>query len=70
MGEPGGAGQAADTSKPVTCQAFRHSFSTPLVEQGANMRRIQELLGHGNMKARKGLHPCAQQRTILSTKPR
>lgn len=44
------AKQAADINKRVTSHTLRHSFATHLLQSGTNIRVVQKLMGHSDVK--------------------
>jgi integrase/recombinase XerD len=76
--------RAAGTGKQVSAHTFRHTFATSLVRNGADIRAVQKMLGHRDLKttevylrragvdlkaAHKKSHPREKEREEESVKP-
>lgn len=44
------ATRIADLHKKIGCHTLRHSFATHMLENGVNIRKLQQLLGHADVK--------------------
>ena len=44
------AARKTGITKRVSCHTLRHSFATHLLENGCNIRMVQELMGHADVK--------------------
>lgn len=63
------ATKRAGIHKRITSHCIRHSYATHSIEQGTDIRALQVLMGHTDIRTTEGYVHCSQDRATASKSP-
>lgn len=58
-------GEALNFDSPVTPHTLRHQFATTLIRKGCNLKDVQSLLGHSNIKTTLDIYTHSDSESLL-----